>query len=209
MLSLLNRLQLQNLGRLNNEKAIGIHHPGIEPNLKSPDKEPTPFNIEDEDVKPELDESDESEASDSDHSASEVLKVLQPKLRDRLSLKAPDRYGYFHDSLPQNITKALKLPVWIPPIEKELETIEELGVWEYAEESEVLNPLNTTWAFQSKIASLQALLSYSVDKSLKILQFDVKGAFLHAPLEEDVFIRMPAGSKRTSSISSSRSLCMD
>jgi hypothetical protein len=37
------------------------------------------------------------------------------------------------------------------------------------------------------------LLLYSLHKNLKITQFDVQGAFLHAPISKEVFIKTPKG----------------
>lgn len=48
-----------------------------------------------------------------------------------------------------------------------------------------------------KFSSLLALLTLAVHKKLKLQQFDVKGAFLYAPLDEDIFILNPLGSKRS------------
>lgn len=54
-----------------------------------------------------------------------------------------------------------------------------------------------TFTPTGKYLSLLALLTLAVDRSFKIRQFDVKGAFLYAPLKEDIFIKTPVGSKRT------------
>lgn len=169
----------------------------------SPNEDPGTEDLTD--LKPEISDLTDQDTSDTEDSSAGVLETLKPHLRDRSKLKGPERYGYHHEAPPKIIKEALKLPRWFPPIEKEFKTIEDLGVWEDADKAEVTNPLNTMWAFRSKedlhlgkVALLRALLSYSVNKNLKILQFDVKGAFLHAPLEENVFIKTPEGSTRKS-----------
>ncbi|KNZ53512.1 putative integrase [Puccinia sorghi] len=43
---------------------------------------------------------------------------------------------------------------------------------------------------------LRMLLLYSLHKNLKVQQFDFQGAFLHDPLNEDVFIKNPKGVNR-------------
>ncbi|KNZ55400.1 hypothetical protein VP01_2694g2 [Puccinia sorghi] len=53
-----------------------------------------------------------------------------------------------------------------------------------------------TFAPTGKFPSLLTLLVLAIDLKLKIRQFDVKSAFLFAPLEEEIFIRTPEGSKR-------------
>jgi hypothetical protein len=54
-----------------------------------------------------------------------------------------------------------------------------------------------TFAPTGKFPSLLALLILAIDLKLPIRQFDVKSAFLFAPLEEEIFIKTPEGSKRT------------
>lgn len=53
-----------------------------------------------------------------------------------------------------------------------------------------------TYAPTGKIPTLRMLLLYSLHENLSITQFDVQGAFLHAPLSEDVFIKTPKGVNR-------------
>ncbi|KNZ51629.1 hypothetical protein VP01_3880g2, partial [Puccinia sorghi] len=48
-----------------------------------------------------------------------------------------------------------------------------------------------------KFPSLLALLVLALDLKLPICQFDVKSTSLVAPLEEDIYIKTPEGSKRT------------
>ncbi|KNZ52905.1 hypothetical protein VP01_3401g3 [Puccinia sorghi] len=68
---------------------------------------------------------------------------------------------------------------WLEAIEKEIDSIESHKVWHnHWEKPE--NPLNTTWTFKIKDNCHNDPL-----KNLNILQFDVQGAFLHAPLDEE------------------------
>ncbi|KNZ64190.1 hypothetical protein VP01_10570g1, partial [Puccinia sorghi] len=41
-------------------------------------------------------------------------------------------------------------------------------------------------------------LMFAIDKKLPIRQFDVKSAFLYAPLKEELYIKTPEGSKQKS-----------
>ncbi|KAI7939342.1 hypothetical protein MJO29_014078 [Puccinia striiformis f. sp. tritici] len=54
-----------------------------------------------------------------------------------------------------------------------------------------------TFAPTGKFPTLLALLVLALDLNLPIKQFDVKSAFLFAPLEEEIYIKTPEGSKRT------------
>lgn len=53
-----------------------------------------------------------------------------------------------------------------------------------------------TFAPISKFTSLLILLLFSLNKKLPVRQFDVKSAFLYAPLKETIYIKTPEGSKR-------------
>jgi hypothetical protein len=54
-----------------------------------------------------------------------------------------------------------------------------------------------TFAPTGKFPSLLTLLVLAIDLELPIKQFDVKSAFLFAPLEEEIYIKTPEGSKRS------------
>jgi hypothetical protein len=53
-----------------------------------------------------------------------------------------------------------------------------------------------TFAPTGKFTTLLVLLMFAVDKKLRLRQFDVKSAFLYAPLKEEVYIKTPEGSHR-------------
>lgn len=53
-----------------------------------------------------------------------------------------------------------------------------------------------TYTPTGKTTSLRALLLFALDKNLPMLQLEVKGAFLHAKIDEEVYIRRPKGSSR-------------
>jgi hypothetical protein len=55
-----------------------------------------------------------------------------------------------------------------------------------------------TFAPTGKFPSLLTLLVLAIDLKLPIKQFDVKSAFLFAPLEEEIYIKTPEGSSRKS-----------
>lgn len=54
-----------------------------------------------------------------------------------------------------------------------------------------------TFAPTGKFTSLLMLLMFAIDKKLPLKQFDVKSAFLYAPLKEELYIKTPEGSKQT------------
>ncbi|PLW06367.1 hypothetical protein PCASD_22256 [Puccinia coronata f. sp. avenae] len=52
---------------------------------------------------------------------------------------------------------------------------------------------NEKFAPTGKVSTLRMLLLYSLDQNLKITQLYVQGAFLHAPLSKEVYIKTPRG----------------
>lgn len=152
-------------------------------------------------------------------------------LRDRAKINKPVRYVFYHHYEPKRYEEAMRCSdskFWGQAVNDELNNIQALIIWEdFEDESNVKNPLNTTWVFKikdnsnqiptqfkarlcvqgfqqiqgidfeetwaptGKNASLKILLIHSLNSNLKITQFDVKGAFSHAPIEEEVFIKTP------------------
>ncbi|KNZ47082.1 hypothetical protein VP01_66g14 [Puccinia sorghi] len=53
-----------------------------------------------------------------------------------------------------------------------------------------------TFAPTGKFTTLLTILMFAIDKKLPIRQFDVKSAFLYAPLKEELYIKTPEGSSR-------------
>ncbi|KAH9443964.1 hypothetical protein Pst134EB_033136 [Puccinia striiformis f. sp. tritici] len=53
-----------------------------------------------------------------------------------------------------------------------------------------------TFAPTGKGSTLKMILLYSLHQNLTLTQFDVQGAFLHAPLTEEVYIKTPKGVNR-------------
>ncbi|KNZ53396.1 uncharacterized protein VP01_3250g1 [Puccinia sorghi] len=50
-----------------------------------------------------------------------------------------------------------------------------------------------SFASTGKVLTLQMILLYSLHQNLEVTQFNVQGAFLHAPLSEEVYIKTPKG----------------
>lgn len=55
-----------------------------------------------------------------------------------------------------------------------------------------------TFAPKGKPSTLRLMLLYALKAKQKIQQFDVKSAFLHSPIDKEVIIHTPKGSKRSS-----------
>lgn len=53
-----------------------------------------------------------------------------------------------------------------------------------------------TFAPTGKVSTLKMIMVYALHQNLTITQFDVQGAFLHAPLTEEVYIKTPKGVNR-------------
>jgi len=79
--------------------------------------------------------------------------------------------------------EATKSKTWRDAMKKEMEAIEKNNTWE-------LTKLPTSIA---KMDTIRILLSLSAQHSWSIYQLDVKIAFLHGELKEEVYIQQPIG----------------
>jgi hypothetical protein len=50
-----------------------------------------------------------------------------------------------------------------------------------------------TFALVARLEAIRILLAFSVAKGFKLHQMDLKSAFLNGVLEEEVYVRQPAG----------------
>ncbi|MBW0539129.1 hypothetical protein O181_078844 [Austropuccinia psidii MF-1] len=117
------------------------------------------------------------------------------------------------DATPQTYQAALRSSdkiLWQEAINKELEAMINLGVWETKE-----NPLGKTeykaclcaqgftqtpgidyeksYAPTGRLNSMHALIAFAAANNLQFHKLDVKSAFLNAPLAEEVYLSIPQG----------------
>nr|GEY68831.1 hypothetical protein [Tanacetum cinerariifolium] len=84
---------------------------------------------------------------------------------------------------PKSVKEALTDPVWIESMQEELHQFIRLDVWELIPSPDGIKPLTLKWIF----------LAYDAHKGFTLYQMDVKTAFLHGSLKEDVYVCQPEG----------------
>nr|GFA23238.1 retrovirus-related Pol polyprotein from transposon TNT 1-94 [Tanacetum cinerariifolium] len=97
--------------------------------------------------------------------------------------------------LEQNVNEAMTDPAWIDSMQEELLQFKRLDsrlvVRGYRQE-EGIN-FEESFAPVAKMESIRIFLAYAAHKAFTVFQMDVKTAFLHGSLKEDVFVYQPKG----------------
>ncbi|GKC47027.1 retrovirus-related pol polyprotein from transposon TNT 1-94 [Tanacetum coccineum] len=102
---------------------------------------------------------------------------------------------------PRNVKEVMTDPAWIDSIQEELLQLKRLDVWVLVPTPDNIKPLSLKWVpsrgtsieFEESftpVARMEAImifLAYAEHKSFIVFQMDVKTAFLHGSLKEDVF----------------------
>nr|GEZ43149.1 retrovirus-related Pol polyprotein from transposon TNT 1-94 [Tanacetum cinerariifolium] len=100
---------------------------------------------------------------------------------------------------PKNVKEAMTDPAWIESMQEELLQFKRLDVWVLVPAPHNITPLTLKWLFKNKHDEEQTVirnkifLAYDAHKSFTMFQMDVKTAFLHATLKEDVHVCQPKG----------------
>nr|GEV50851.1 reverse transcriptase domain-containing protein [Tanacetum cinerariifolium] len=107
---------------------------------------------------------------------------------------------------PKSIKEALTDPAWIESMQEELcqfimldhdeeNTIirnkTRLVVWSYRQEEGI--DFDESFALVARMEAIRIFLAYAAHKGLTVYQMDVKTAFLHGSLKEDVYVCQPKG----------------
>ncbi|GJU93662.1 retrovirus-related pol polyprotein from transposon TNT 1-94 [Tanacetum coccineum] len=89
---------------------------------------------------------------------------------------------------PSHVKEAMIDPAWIDSMQEELLQFKRLDVWELVPCPDNIKSLTLKWLFKNK-----DILAYAAHKSFIVFQMDVKTAFLHGTLKEDVYVCQPEG----------------
>nr|GEV68725.1 hypothetical protein [Tanacetum cinerariifolium] len=100
---------------------------------------------------------------------------------------------------PKNVKEAMTDPAWIESMQEELLQFKRLDVWVLVPALDNISPLTLKWFFknkhdeeqtviQNKMEAIRIFLAYVAHKSFIVFQMDVKTAFLHGTLKEDMYV---------------------
>nr|GEW18367.1 retrovirus-related Pol polyprotein from transposon TNT 1-94 [Tanacetum cinerariifolium] len=96
---------------------------------------------------------------------------------------------------PQNVKEAMTDPAWIESMQEELLQFKRLDthlvVRGYRQEEGI--DFKESFALVPRIEAIRIFLAYAAHKSFTVFQMDVKTAFLHGTLKEDVHVCQPEG----------------
>nr|GEV79125.1 hypothetical protein [Tanacetum cinerariifolium] len=95
---------------------------------------------------------------------------------------------------PKNVKEAMTDPAWIDSMQEELLQFKRLDVWVLVLASDNISPLMLKWLFKNKhdeeqtMEAIMIFLAYAAHKLFSVFQMDVRTAFLHGSLKEDVYV---------------------
>nr|GEY51805.1 retrovirus-related Pol polyprotein from transposon TNT 1-94 [Tanacetum cinerariifolium] len=100
---------------------------------------------------------------------------------------------------PKTVKKALTDPAWIESMQEELHQFMRLDVWELVSSPDGIKPLTLKWLLKNKhdeentVIRNKTRLVVRGYRQEEVYQMDVKTAFLHGSLKEDVYVCQPKG----------------
>nr|GFC23300.1 retrovirus-related Pol polyprotein from transposon TNT 1-94 [Tanacetum cinerariifolium] len=101
---------------------------------------------------------------------------------------------------PKNVKEAMTDPAWIESMQEELLQFKRMDVWVnksrlvvrgYRQEEGL--DFEESFAPVVRMEAIRIFLAYAAHKSFTVFQMDVKTAFLHGSLKEDVYVCQPEG----------------
>ncbi|GKC29076.1 retrovirus-related pol polyprotein from transposon TNT 1-94 [Tanacetum coccineum] len=96
---------------------------------------------------------------------------------------------------PRNVKEAMTDPAWIESMQEELLLFKRLDtrlvVRGYRQEEGI--DFKESFALVARMEAIRIFLAYATHKSFTVFQMDVKTAFLHGTLKEDVYVCQPKG----------------
>ncbi|KAI3715136.1 hypothetical protein L6452_22105 [Arctium lappa] len=106
---------------------------------------------------------------------------------------------------PKKVKEALEDPHWIFAMQDELQEFDEDGIIirnkarlvakGYCQEEGI--DYDETFAPVARLEAIRIFLDYAAHKGFKVYQMDVKSAFLHGKLNEEVYVQQPPGFEST------------
>ncbi|GJT56427.1 retrovirus-related pol polyprotein from transposon TNT 1-94 [Tanacetum coccineum] len=92
---------------------------------------------------------------------------------------------------PKNVKDAMTYPAWIESMQEELLQSKGLMYGGYCQEEGI--DFEESFAPVARIEAIRIFLAYATHKLFTVFQMDVKTAFLHGTLKEDMYVCQPEG----------------
>nr|GFB89414.1 hypothetical protein [Tanacetum cinerariifolium] len=97
---------------------------------------------------------------------------------------------------PNNVKEAMTDPTWIDSMQEELLQFKRLNKYRlvmrgYRQEEGI--DFKESFASVARMEAIRIFLAYAAHKSFTVFQMDVKPAFMHGSLKEDVYVCLPEG----------------
>ncbi|KAL6327135.1 hypothetical protein AAG906_014953 [Vitis piasezkii] len=120
----------------------------------------------------------------------------------------PEPLKTFADALsscqvPTSVEEAMKDPRWVQAMKEEMEALLKNKTWILVNLPKGQKTVGCKWVFSikyketfspvAKLNTVRVLLSLAANLDWPLHQFDVKNAFLHGDLEEDIYMDIPSG----------------
>ncbi|RVX08923.1 Retrovirus-related Pol polyprotein from transposon RE2 [Vitis vinifera] len=96
-------------------------------------------------------------------------------------------------SLPKSTHEALSHPGWQQTMVDEMAALHSNDTWDLVVLPSGKSTVGCRWVYVVKIASVRLLLSMAAMCSWPLYQLDIKNAFLHGDLAEEVYMEQPPG----------------
>ncbi|RVW30600.1 Retrovirus-related Pol polyprotein from transposon RE1 [Vitis vinifera] len=100
-------------------------------------------------------------------------------------------YAISSVSLPKSTLEALSHPGWQQAMVDEMAALHSNGTWDFVVLPSGKYTVGCRWVYTVKIASVRLLLSMAAMRSWPLYQLDIKNAFLHGDLAEEVYMEQP------------------
>ncbi|RVW96833.1 Retrovirus-related Pol polyprotein from transposon TNT 1-94 [Vitis vinifera] len=96
-------------------------------------------------------------------------------------------------SLPKSTHEALSHPGWRQAMVDEMAALHSNGTWDLVVLPSGKSTVGCRWVYAVKIVSVRLLLSMAAMCSWPLYQLDIKNAFLHGDLAEEIYMEQPPG----------------
>ncbi|XP_071728419.1 uncharacterized protein [Rutidosis leptorrhynchoides] len=101
----------------------------------------------------------------------------------------------YSEEIPSTVDQAMKSEKWKKAMDEEIEALKKNDTWGKCVIPQEKKPVGSRWSFSpvAKIDTIRVLFSVAANEEWPLHQFDMKNAFLHGELKEEVYVEAPPG----------------